>query len=158
MNRTGPAEPSLMSGAQIAYVANRTVDTAREVAHRFGGEAIALPVDVLRPLLECVAGADDTTRLQERAIRDELARLGVASRLTYNAEKTKAKGVTFIDAPVSGGVRGARNATLAIMAGGDKAAYDKCEPLLKAMGANVFYCGDIGTGNVVKLVFAFSLQ
>lgn len=68
------------------------------------------------------------------------------------AEKTKAKGVTFIDAPVSGGVRGARNATLAIMAGGDKTAYDKCEPLLKAMGANVFYCGDIGAGNVVKLV------
>jgi 3-hydroxyisobutyrate dehydrogenase len=68
------------------------------------------------------------------------------------AEKTKAKGVTFLDAPVSGGVRGARNATLAIMAGGDKAAYDKCEPLLKAMGANVFYCGDIGAGNVVKLV------
>jgi 3-hydroxyisobutyrate dehydrogenase len=68
------------------------------------------------------------------------------------AEKTKAKGVTFIDAPVSGGVRGARNATLAIMAGGDKAAYDKCEPLLKVMGANVFYCGDIGAGNVVKLV------
>ena len=68
------------------------------------------------------------------------------------AEKTKAKGVTFIDAPVSGGVRGARNATLAIMAGGDKTAYDTCEPLLKAMGANVFYCGDIGAGNVVKLV------
>jgi 3-hydroxyisobutyrate dehydrogenase len=68
------------------------------------------------------------------------------------AEKTKARGVTFLDAPVSGGVRGARNATLAIMAGGDKAAYDKCEPLLKAMGANVFYCGDIGAGNVVKLV------
>lgn len=68
------------------------------------------------------------------------------------AEKTKTKGVTFIDAPVSGGVRGARNATLAIMAGGDKAAYDKCEPLLKAMGSNVFYCGDIGAGNVVKLV------
>lgn len=68
------------------------------------------------------------------------------------AEKTKAKGVTFIDAPVSGGVRGARNAMLAIMAGGDKAAYDKCEPLLKTMGANVFYCGDIGAGNVVKLV------
>jgi 3-hydroxyisobutyrate dehydrogenase-like beta-hydroxyacid dehydrogenase len=68
------------------------------------------------------------------------------------AEKTKAKGVTLVDAPVSGGVRGARNATLAIMAGGDKAAYDKCEPLLKAMGANVFYCGDIGAGNVVKLV------
>jgi 3-hydroxyisobutyrate dehydrogenase len=66
------------------------------------------------------------------------------------AEKTKA--VEFLDAPVSGGVRGARNATLAIMAGGDKAVYAKCEPLLKAMGANVFHCGDIGNGNVVKLV------
>jgi 2-hydroxymethylglutarate dehydrogenase len=68
------------------------------------------------------------------------------------AEKTKAQGVNFLDAPVSGGVRGARNASLAIMAGGDKAVYDKCEPLLKVMGANVFYCGDIGAGNVVKLV------
>ena len=68
------------------------------------------------------------------------------------AQKTKAKGVNFLDAPVSGGVRGARNATLAIMAGGEKAVYDKSEPLLKAMGANVFYCGDIGAGNVVKLV------
>ncbi len=68
------------------------------------------------------------------------------------AGKTKAKGVHFLDAPVSGGVRGARNATLAIMAGGEKAVYDKCEPLLKAMGANIFYCGDIGAGNVVKLV------
>jgi len=67
-------------------------------------------------------------------------------------EKTKAKGVHFLDAPVSGGVRGARNASLAIMVGGEKTVYDKCEPLLKAMGANVFYCGDIGAGNVVKLV------
>jgi len=68
------------------------------------------------------------------------------------AEKTKAKGVAFLDAPVSGGVRGARNATLAIMVGGDKAAYDKYEPVLKAVGANVFHCGDVGNGNVVKLV------
>jgi 3-hydroxyisobutyrate dehydrogenase len=68
------------------------------------------------------------------------------------AEKTKAKGVVFLDAPVSGGVRGARNATLAIMVGGDKAAYDKYEPVLKAVGANVFHCGDVGNGNVVKLV------
>ncbi len=68
------------------------------------------------------------------------------------AEKTKAKGVTFLDAPVSGGVRGARNATLAVMVGGDKAVYEKYEPLLKAIGSNVFHCGDSGAGNVVKLV------
>jgi 3-hydroxyisobutyrate dehydrogenase len=68
------------------------------------------------------------------------------------AEKAKAKGVAFLDAPVSGGVRGARNATLAIMTGGDKAVYEKYEPVLKAMGANVFHCGEVGAGNVVKLV------
>ncbi|MGE0825221.1 MAG: NAD(P)-dependent oxidoreductase [Candidatus Binatia bacterium] len=67
------------------------------------------------------------------------------------AEKTQVRGVNFLDAPVSGGVRGARNGSLAIMVGGDKAVYDKCEPLLKAMGANIFYCGAVGAGNVVKL-------
>lgn len=68
------------------------------------------------------------------------------------AEKTQAKGVAFLDAPVSGGVRGARNGSLAIMVGGDKGVYDNCEPVLKIMGENVFYVGDIGAGNVAKLV------
>ena len=68
------------------------------------------------------------------------------------AEQCRAKGVDFLDAPVSGGVRGARNASLAIMVGGDKAVYERCEPLLKAMGENVFHVGDIGAGNVAKLV------
>ena len=61
-------------------------------------------------------------------------------------EKAKAKGVAFLDAPVSGGVRGARAGSLAIMVGGDKAVYDKYEPALKAMGANVIHCGEIGAG------------
>jgi 3-hydroxyisobutyrate dehydrogenase len=68
------------------------------------------------------------------------------------AEKTQAKGIAFLDAPVSGGVRGARNGSLAIMVGGDKDVYDSCEPLLKVMGENVFYVGDIGAGNVAKLI------
>src|SRR5262245_49887240 len=68
------------------------------------------------------------------------------------ADKTTAKGVAFLDAPVSGGVRGARNATLAVMVGGEKAIYDKHEPLLKVIGSNVFYAGAVGAGNVVKLV------
>jgi 3-hydroxyisobutyrate dehydrogenase len=67
-------------------------------------------------------------------------------------DKAKAKGVAFLDAPVSGGVRGARAGTLAIMVGGDKGVFAKYEPALKAIGANVIHCGDIGAGNVVKLV------
>jgi 3-hydroxyisobutyrate dehydrogenase len=68
------------------------------------------------------------------------------------ADKTAAKGVAFLDAPVSGGVRGARNATLAVMVGGEQSVYDKHEPLLKVIGSNVFYAGAVGAGNVVKLV------
>ncbi len=68
------------------------------------------------------------------------------------AEQARAKGVEFLDAPVSGGVRGARNATLTIMVGGEKAVYDRYEPVLKAIGSNVFYVGAVGAGNVVKLV------
>lgn len=62
-----------------------------------------------------------------------------------------AKGIVFLDSPVSGGVDGAEAATLAIMAGGDKAAFDKVKPLLECIGKNVFHLGSIGTGSVAKL-------
>lgn len=61
------------------------------------------------------------------------------------------KGKAFADAPVSGGVMGAQNATLAFMAGGRKEDFDRSLPLLKAMGAKQFYCGDIGSGQIAKL-------
>jgi 3-hydroxyisobutyrate dehydrogenase len=62
-----------------------------------------------------------------------------------------AKGVTLLDGPVSGGVDGAEAGTLAIMVGGDKAAFDKVKPMLACIGANVFHLGAIGTGSVAKL-------
>ncbi len=68
------------------------------------------------------------------------------------AARANAQGVHFLDAPVSGGVRGARKGTLAIMVGGDKAVYETCEPMLHCMGSNVFHVGAIGAGNVAKLV------
>lgn len=60
-------------------------------------------------------------------------------------------GVNFIDAPVSGGVMGAQNATLAFMVGGRKEDFDRSLPMLKAMGAKQFHCGDSGAGQVAKL-------
>ena len=63
-----------------------------------------------------------------------------------------AKGIGFLDAPVSGGTRGAREATLAVMVGGDAELYARFEPVLKAIGPNVFHTGDLGTGNVAKLI------
>jgi 2-hydroxy-3-oxopropionate reductase len=63
----------------------------------------------------------------------------------------KAKGVSFLDAPVSGGEPKAIDGTLAIMVGGDKAAFEKVKPILEKMGSSVTLVGDIGSGNVTKL-------
>jgi 2-hydroxy-3-oxopropionate reductase len=63
-----------------------------------------------------------------------------------------ARGIKFLDAPMSGGDVGAKNATLSIMVGGDRAAFEKVTPLLRLMGKNIIHCGASGTGQLTKLV------
>ena len=62
-----------------------------------------------------------------------------------------AKGVGFIDAPVSGGEPKAIDGTLTIMAGGDQATFDQVVPILEKMGSSVTLTGPVGAGNVTKL-------
>jgi 3-hydroxyisobutyrate dehydrogenase len=64
----------------------------------------------------------------------------------------KARGIEVLDAPVSGGIPGARNATLAVMVGGDRAAFERIKPALDAIGDKVSYIGENGSGAVAKLV------
>lgn len=66
--------------------------------------------------------------------------------------RAKARGVHFLEAPVSGGVTGARAATLAIMVGGDAEPLARAKPVLNAMGPNVFHVGPVGAGNTVKAI------
>ena len=61
------------------------------------------------------------------------------------------KGVHMIDAPVSGGEPKAIDGTLSIMAGGDKADFDRVYDVLLAMGSSAVLCGDLGAGNTTKL-------
>ncbi len=72
-------------------------------------------------------------------------------------KKATEKGIKMIDAPVSGGVMGAQKATLNIMAGGTKEAFDLALPLLKIMGKNIFHAGDLGSGNGAKICNNMSL-
>ncbi len=67
------------------------------------------------------------------------------------AERLAAKGVSFLDAPVSGGASGAETGTLSTMIGGDAAALDRVRPLLAAFTARQFHVGPVGAGSVVKL-------
>lgn len=73
----------------------------------------------------------------------------VARRL---AAVAASRDVTYLDAPVSGGVVGAERATLAVMVGGDRAAFEAHRALLEAIGQNVFHLGDVGAGCTAKLV------
>lgn len=65
------------------------------------------------------------------------------------------RGVALVDAPVSGGVKRAVDGTLAIMAGGDPAAIDRCEPVLAAMGQQIFRTGSLGTAHAMKALNNF---
>ena len=58
---------------------------------------------------------------------------------------------TLVDAPVSGGDIGAQQGTLAIMAGGDRDAFERSLPLFQAMGKTITYCGPVGSGQLTKL-------
>jgi len=62
------------------------------------------------------------------------------------------KGITLIDAPVSGGPAGADAGTIAIMAGGSPEIFEKVKPIFESISPNVFYCGETGNGHVIKLV------
>jgi 3-hydroxyisobutyrate dehydrogenase len=67
------------------------------------------------------------------------------------ADAAKAKGIAFIDAPVSGGTGGAIAGTLTFMVGGDTADLERARPILEKMGANIFHAGSVGAGQTAKI-------
>jgi 2-hydroxy-3-oxopropionate reductase len=62
------------------------------------------------------------------------------------------RGIDFLDAPVSGGQSGAINGTLTIMVGGKRDVFDRAQPIFQAVGKRIIYCGDHGSGQIVKVV------
>lgn len=73
------------------------------------------------------------------------------SELLPIADRARARGVTVVDCPVSGGVTGAREGTLTLLCGGDAAVIEALRPLLEAVSANVFHLGPLGAGLVGKV-------
>jgi 3-hydroxyisobutyrate dehydrogenase len=136
--------------ARLRSAGAETAASPREVAAQVEVvfTSLPMPADVEKVLLGpegIVAGAKPGTVVCDMSTNAP----AVVQRL---AKELAAKGLTLLDAPVSGGVDGAEAATLAIMVGGDKAAFDKIKPLLDCMGKNVFHLGPVGSGSVAKLV------
>jgi 3-hydroxyisobutyrate dehydrogenase len=76
---------------------------------------------------------------------DPTASRGFAARLA-------AQGIGFVDAPVTGGSEGARNATLAILVGGESADVERARPVLAAIGRTITHLGPVGAGQAAKAV------
>lgn len=73
------------------------------------------------------------------------------------AHEAGQKGHPMIDAPVSGGVKGAEAATLTFMVGGEKEDFDRAKPILEVMGKNIFHAGHNGHGQAAKICNNFML-
>ncbi|KAI3413497.1 hypothetical protein GPALN_010987 [Globodera pallida] len=69
----------------------------------------------------------------------------------FMAELVADKGCTFVDAPVSGGVLGAKDGTLTFMVGGNEDAFNRARPILALMGKNTVHCGGVGSGQATKI-------
>ena len=114
-----------------ADIAITCLPSSREVREMVEGESgLAATMAPGSLLIDCTSGDPATSR--------ELAAL-----LSDN-------GVAFIDAPVSGGVKGAESGTLTVMCGGTEEAVDRARPALERFGKKIVHCGDVGAGDAVK--------
>ena len=66
------------------------------------------------------------------------------------AKELSKRGISLVDAPVSGARTGARDATLCIIVGGDKRSFDEVRPLLQKLGEKIFHVGPVGAGHALK--------
>lgn len=124
--------------------------SAKEVASRAETVLVSLPTpDVVKEVALGPGGILEGSKVKTFV---DLSTTGPI-RAREIAEALKAKGITAIDAPVSGGVTGARKGSLAVMMSGPKALCDQLKPTLQIIGKNVFYIGDApGQGQMMKLL------
>jgi 3-hydroxyisobutyrate dehydrogenase len=144
---------------------NRTAARAAAFAAEHGVVHAATPADAARGadfVITCFPVSSDVERLLDGA--DGLL-AGLASGATLVdctsgdpagsqriAAALAARGVGFLDAPVSGGVVGAEAAALTVMVGGDAALLARVRPVLEVFGKKIVHCGAVGAGDAVKAV------
>ena len=158
-----PMAGHLQAAGHKLYVYNRTAakaqvlvdagavlcESPREVARQseFVFSIVGYPVDVESTYLSTdgiLAGAKAGSVVIDMTTSEP----ALAKRICKVAER---QGVDVLDAPVSGGDIGARNAALAIMVGGEQSVFDRVKPLFQCMGKNIAYMGPTGAGQHTKM-------
>lgn len=161
----GPMAGHLARAGHDATVFNRTASRAEAWAAKYGGRRAATPRDAAQGaaiVFSCVGNDDDVraVTLGENGAFAGMDRGAVfVDHTTASAqvavelhEAALARGLNFLDAPVSGGQSGAEQGMLTVMVGGDAAAFGVAEPVMKHYGRAVTLMGPAGAGQKTKMV------
>jgi 3-hydroxyisobutyrate dehydrogenase len=157
-----PMALNLHKAGLLAAVYNRTPEKAHALAHETGCIAAASVAELAAlcdAVVLCVSADADvlavvgalTPALRSGALVLDCSTVSADTARTA-AARLAGHGVDFLDCPVSGGTEGAKNATLAIMCGGEPAAFARAQPLLQALGKRLALMGRVGAGQATKAV------
>ncbi len=144
----------------LAAVWSRTAEKARTLAAEINVQS---PPDLVAlggavdAVVTCVSADADVLEVVQDLAKSLRSGSIVLDCSTVSAETARKaaeilhpRGVEFLDCPVSGGVEGARDATLAIMVGGNEQAFERARPILAAMGKTITHFGPTGSGQAAK--------
>jgi 3-hydroxyisobutyrate dehydrogenase len=144
----------------LAAVWNRTGEKASTLASELGVQAPPTLADLassVDAVVTCVAADADVLEVVQQLAPNLRSGALVLDSSTVGAETArkaaellKPRGVEFLDCPVSGGTEGARDATLAIMVGGNDEAFERAKPILATLGKAVTHFGPTGSGQAAK--------
>jgi 3-hydroxyisobutyrate dehydrogenase len=140
---------------------NRTADRASAFAKELGVPLSKSVSDAVRDadvVAICLSTSLDVESVLNGGALDAIKSGATVLDLTSGDPATSkriaaalgAKKIGFIDAPVSGGVKGAEAGTLTVMCGGDKKDLDRVRPVIEAFGKTIVHCGPVGAGDAVK--------
>ena len=151
---------NLHNAGLLTAVWNRTGAKAASLAAELGCTASATPTELARDtdvMVLCVSADADVLAvidalspgLRAGQLVIDCSTVGADTARTI-ATRLAGAGVEFLDCPVSGGIEGARAASLAIMCGGSAASFTRAQPVLSVMGRTVSHFGAVGAGQAAK--------
>lgn len=156
-----PMAANLIAAGHTLYLASRSgvpSEFAGKAQACASGKEVAQAADVIITMVpdtphvaEALFGANGVAAgLSEGKLVIDMSSIAPIATREF-AKKINALGCDYLDAPVSGGEVGAKNATLTIMVGGPDAAFERARPLFEAMGKNITLVGGNGDGQVCKV-------
>ncbi|WP_170462340.1 NAD(P)-dependent oxidoreductase [Ruegeria arenilitoris] len=159
-----PMAGHLQAAGHEVTVYNRTASKAEKWVSQHGGQMATTPraaAEGAEFVMACVGNDDDLRMVctgEDGAFKGMAEGSIFVDHTTVSAKVTrelyaaaKARGISFVDAPISGGQAGAENGVLSIMCGGDQATYDRAEPVMQVYAKICRRIGDSGAGQMTKM-------